>query len=134
MSPWDIIGAALMLASATLPFVAAIGMFRYPDLMTRLHVATKPQVLSLIMGCLGAACLVRDPSMTWTLLLVIGCQLITSPISAHMLSRAGYRTGRIDSDAMVVDELREDLRFGRGLSHNSSGQDKNSARGSTSTH
>ena len=103
MNPWDIIGAVLMLASATLTFVAAIGMFRYPDLMTRLHVATKPQVLSLIMGCLGAACLVRDPSMTWTLLLVIGCQLITSPISAHMLSRAGYRTGRIDSDAMVVD-------------------------------
>lgn len=47
------------------------------------------------MTLLGVMLLVRDAAMTWTMLLV-GFQLVTSPISAHMLSRAGYRTDRID--------------------------------------
>ncbi|MDY5128546.1 monovalent cation/H(+) antiporter subunit G [Actinotignum urinale] len=110
---WDVVGAVFLVAGCVLTFVSAVGMFRYPDLMTRLHVATKPQVLSLIFCFIGAAFLVRDTSMTWTMILVIFFQLVTSPISAHMLSRSGYRTGRIESDDLVVDELREDLRFAR---------------------
>ena len=109
---WDILGASLLLAGCTLTFIASIGIFRYEDMMARLHISTKPQVLSLIVCLLGATCFVREVSVTWTLILVILFQLMTSPISAHMLSRNGYRTGRVDSDELLVDELREDLRFG----------------------
>ncbi|MGO1594037.1 MAG: monovalent cation/H(+) antiporter subunit G [Ancrocorticia sp.] len=105
----DIAGAIFLILGCTLTLIAAIGLARYPDLISLQHIATKPQVLSLILNLTGAAMIVRDSTMTWTMILVIAFQLITSPISAHMLSRAGYRTGRVDSGELVVDDLREDL-------------------------
>lgn len=109
---FDVIGAILLLGGSTLTLVSAIGMVRYSDLLSRQHVATKPQVMSLIFALVGVMFLVRDPAMTWTLLLVIAFQLVTSPISAHMISRAGYRTGRVRRSDLVVDELGADLDAG----------------------
>ncbi|QOQ39551.1 monovalent cation/H(+) antiporter subunit G [Trueperella pecoris] len=108
----DYLGVALIAGGSIFTFIAAIGAYRYPDLLARQHVATKPQVLSLIMLMLGVCLMVQSATMTWTMMLVIGFQLITSPISAHMLSRAGYRTGRIDKSALLIDELGEDMKSG----------------------
>lgn len=105
----DWVGMAFIVVGAVFTLIAAIGALRYNDLLARQHVATKPQVFSLIMTLLGVMLLVRESTMTWTLLLVIGFQLVTSPISAHMLSRAGYRTDRIDRRALVMDELAQDI-------------------------
>ncbi len=105
----EILGALFLFAGCSLTLIAAVGIFREGDLLSRQHIATKPQVLSLIFNLVGAALLVRDPSMTWTMVLVIAFQLITAPISAHMLARAGYRTGTARLENLVVDELREDL-------------------------
>lgn len=108
----DVLGAVFLVLGCSLTFIAAMGLARYPDLVSRQHIATKPQVLSLILNLTGAALIVRDSTMTWTMVLVMAFQLITAPISAHMLSRAGYRTGRVDSSALVVDDLHEDLHVG----------------------
>ena len=108
----DVLGAIFLVLGCSLTFIAAMGLARYPDLVSRQHIATKPQVLSLILNLTGAALIVRDSTMTWTMVLVMAFQLITAPISAHMLSRAGYRTGRVDSSALVVDDLHEDLHVG----------------------
>ena len=105
----EILGALFLFAGWSLTLIAAIGIFRQGNLLDRQHIATKPQVLSLILNLTGAALLVRDSTMTWTMVLVIAFQLITSPISAHMLARAGYRTGTARLENLVVDELREDL-------------------------
>lgn len=105
----DVVGLGFICIGSIFTLISAIGMLRYPDLLSRQHVATKPQVLSLILFLLGVILVVRQSSITWTLLVVIAFQLISSPISAHMLSRAGYRTGRVVSDDMVVDELQEDM-------------------------
>ena len=112
----DIAGLTAIVLGTAFTFTAAIGAYRYPDLLSRQHVATKPQVFSLIMLMVGVSLLVRSASMTWTMLLVIGFQLITSPISAHMISRAGYRTERVDRTILLVDELGEDLDNERGAS------------------
>ncbi len=113
----DWTGIVFIVAGTLFTLIAAIGAFRYEDLLSRQHVATKPQVFSLIMLLTGVMLMVRETAMTWTLLLVIAFQLVTSPISAHMLSRAGYRTGRVDPDTLYADELGEDTRSGddRGL-------------------
>ncbi len=105
----EVLGALFLFAGCLLTLIAAIGIVRKGTLLDRQHIATKPQVLSLIFNLVGAALLVRDPSMTWTMVLVIAFQLITAPISAHMLARAGYRTGTARLENLVVDELREDL-------------------------
>lgn len=105
----DVAGLACVCLGVVFTFVASIGMVRYRDILSRQHVATKPQIFSLIMYFLGIALLVREPSVTWTMLLVIAFQIITAPISAHMLSRAAYRTGRVDPSSLTDDALGEDL-------------------------
>ncbi len=89
--------------------VAGIGIARFPDLLSRMHAATKPQVLGLGMLMTALALEIRTGVVVWTLLLVVLFQLITAPVSAHMVGRAGYRTGRVRHDLLVVDELTEDL-------------------------
>ncbi len=106
----DIAGVVCLSVGTIFILIAAIGILRYPDLLSRQHVATKPQVFSLIMFLLGVILLVRETAMTWTLLVVIVFQLISSPIAAHMLSRAGYRTGRVQRIELEIDELAQDLR------------------------
>lgn len=105
----DVAGLACVCLGVVFTFIASIGMVRYRDILSRQHVATKPQIFSLIMYFLGIALLVREPSVTWTMLLVIAFQIITAPISAHMLSRAAYRSGRVDPSSLADDALGEDL-------------------------
>lgn len=105
----EVIGYICLLAGCSLTLIAALALVKFPDLLARQHAATKPQVLGLILMMLGAVFVVQDSSLAWTALLVIMFQMVTSPISAHMLSRAGYRTGQVKSEYLVVDELAEDL-------------------------
>lgn len=109
----DVAGAICLVLGSTLTFVAGLGAFRLPNLLSRQHAATKPQVLGLALMMLGLALTLRVGSAGWTLLLVVAFQLITSPISAHMLSRAGYRTGKVDPADLVVDEFTRDLEAAR---------------------
>ncbi|HLV04499.1 monovalent cation/H(+) antiporter subunit G [uncultured Georgenia sp.] len=105
----DVVSAVLFLGGALLAFIAGLGILRFPDLLARMHAATKPQVLGLMLLMLGLAIQLRSVRVGLTLLLVVAFQLVTGPISAHMLSRAGYRTGKIDRSLLLVDELTEDL-------------------------
>ena len=105
----DIIAGILLVLGSFLSFVAGLGILRFPDLLTRMHAATKPQVLGLMLLMTGLSIELRSPAIALSLVVVVAFQLVTSPISAHMLSRAGYRTGKVDYDAMVVDEFTADL-------------------------
>ncbi|MCK6211316.1 monovalent cation/H(+) antiporter subunit G [Georgenia sp. EYE_87] len=112
----DVAGMVLLVLGSTLTLVAAIAVLRFRDLFSRMHAATKPQVLGLTLMMAGLALTVRNPVVGWTLVLVVAFQLITAPISAHMVGRAGYRTGKVDSAALVVDELTQDLEASENLS------------------
>jgi len=105
----DVVSAVALISGALLAFIAGLGILRFPDLLSRMHAATKPQVLGLMLLMTGLAIQLRDIRIGITLLLVVAFQLVTGPISAHMLSRAGYRTGKIESSLLIVDELTEDL-------------------------
>ena len=45
----DIAAAVLVLGGSSLALTAAIGVVRFPDTLTRMHAATKPQVLGLLL-------------------------------------------------------------------------------------
>ena len=94
-----------LLLGALLALVAAVGMVRFPDLLSRMHAATKPQVLGLLLVLLGVALRLRDLSSVSMLLLVALFQLATSPIASHMVARASVRAGQVDHELLVVDEL-----------------------------
>jgi multicomponent Na+:H+ antiporter subunit G len=104
------VGAGLcLLLGALLTLIAAIGVLRFPDLLTRMHSTTKPQVLGLLLVLLGLGLRLREPAAIGLLLLVALSQLVTTPIASHMVGRASFRAGQVRGDLLVVDELSQAL-------------------------
>nr|WP_281497550.1 monovalent cation/H(+) antiporter subunit G [Ornithinimicrobium sp. F0845] len=91
----DSIGLVLILAGAVLCLTAAIGLLRFNDLLTRMHAATKPQVLGVLLVLCGVA-LSKEGGLHIGMLLLVGIfQMLTIPVGAHMVGRAGFRTGQV---------------------------------------
>ena len=101
----DAVSAAFMIVGALMSLAAAIGLLRFPDLMSRMHAATKPQVLGLFL-LLAALGLQMRTWWVWPVMLVAWIfQLLTVPVSAHMVGRAGYRTKHLHKELLSTDEL-----------------------------
>lgn len=111
--PWasilDIAAGVLLVGGAILSLAAAVGLVRFPDALSRLHAATKPQILGLVLVVVALALSQRSWAALLLLTPVIVLQMLTAPISAHMVGRAGYRTGDFDASTLVVDELAGDV-------------------------
>lgn len=105
----DALAAVCLVLSALLTLIAAIGILRFPDLLTRMHSATKPQVLGLMLVLVGLGLRLRDPSTIGLLALVALFQLVTTPIGSHMVGRASFRAGQVRRELLVVDELTDVL-------------------------
>lgn len=101
----DAAAAVCLIAGALLSLAAGVALLRFPDLVSRLHAATKPQVLGLLLVLLGCALRIRSGVDVTTLVLVGAFQLATSPVAAHMVGRAAYRDGLVRHDLLVTDEL-----------------------------
>jgi multicomponent Na+:H+ antiporter subunit G len=101
----DVAAAFCMLLGALLALLAAIGVVRMPDLLSRMHAATKPQTLGTVLVLIGVALRLRDPGVVGLLALVVLLQMATSVVSSHMVGRASFRAGQVRRDLLVVDEL-----------------------------
>lgn len=110
----DIAAASVLIVAALLTLAAAIGLIRFPDPLSRLHAATKPQILGLLLVVIALALSARSWTVLLLLIPVVVFQLLTAPISAHMVGRAGYRNGDFDADTLLVDELAPDVDAARG--------------------
>jgi len=105
----DLTSGVLILLGALLSLVAAVGMLRFPDVLTRMHSATKPQVLGVVLVVLGLALNLREGSVLLLLLLVVLLQMGTAPVAGHMVGRAALRAGQVRTDLLVVDEISDTL-------------------------
>jgi multicomponent Na+:H+ antiporter subunit G len=103
----DIAAGICLVLGALLSLAAGVGLLRFPDALSRLHAGTKPQILGLVFVVVAIALSAR----TWTVLLLLApvvlFQLLTQPVAAHMVGRAGYRTANHRRELLVVDELEE---------------------------
>lgn len=104
----DIIGALCIVVGTALNLAAAIGLVRFPDLLSRIHSATKPQTLGMLLILAGIALNVRTIPAFTMLTVVAIMQLITAPIAAHMVSRTAVRSNPMRKDLLVVDEFHDD--------------------------
>ena len=105
----DLIGALLLVLGAFFCLAAAVGVVRFPDVLTRLHAATKPQVFGLVLILTGVALTLRTGHVAVLAAFTVGLQILTAPVSGHMLARTAYRTDQWDDQHAVMDELGEDL-------------------------
>jgi multicomponent Na+:H+ antiporter subunit G len=102
----DVVAVACLLAGAFLCLTAGVGLVRFPDVLSRMHAGTKPQVLGILLVMVGGAIRLQGLAAAWMLLLVAAFQLLTAPVSAHMISRVAYRRRHVRRDLLLVDELR----------------------------
>lgn len=103
----DVIAAVMLLIGAFLCLTAGLGVLRFPDVLSRMHAGTKPQVMGILLIMVGGGIRLTGWSATWMLLLVAAFQLITAPVNAHMVSRIAYRRRHVRRDLLVVDELKD---------------------------
>ncbi|GAA2714392.1 monovalent cation/H(+) antiporter subunit G [Micromonospora olivasterospora] len=101
----DWLGGACLVAGGLLSLAAGIGVLRFPDVLDRLHAATKPQVLGVLLLLAGLALRLRTSADLGMILLVAVFQLATAPVAAQMVGRAAYRSGRVNRDLLDADDL-----------------------------
>jgi multicomponent Na+:H+ antiporter subunit G len=103
----DIVAGVLLVSGSLLALLAAVGLHRFPDVFARMHAATKPATLGLLLVVIGAALRVDEGRAVTKLLLVAAFQFLTAPVAAHMIGRAAYRAGTELSPETSIDELAE---------------------------
>ena len=94
------IGELIALVGALIILLAAVGVLRFKDTLSRLHALTKASTLGVLLVFAGAA-IVMPVANDWTsLLLAMAFQVVTSPISANLISRSVYRD-LVDRDPSI---------------------------------
>ncbi|WP_316313087.1 monovalent cation/H(+) antiporter subunit G [Clavibacter michiganensis] len=103
----DVVSLVLLILGGVLSVAAGVGLLRFPDPLARMHAATKPQILGVILVLLALALQSQSLSTVAMLVPVLLFQMLTAPISAHMVGRAGYRLRHFLREDLLVDELEE---------------------------
>ncbi|MBN8442803.1 MAG: monovalent cation/H(+) antiporter subunit G [Thauera sp.] len=83
------IGWFLCALGATILLVAAVGLVRLPDALSRQHAGTKAVTLAVLSFAIGIGVLAWDGAWTWRLLVLALVLLVTLPLASHALARAG---------------------------------------------
>lgn len=103
----DLLGMACLVAGSLLCLAASIGILRLNDFLSRMHAATKPQVLGVLLVILAVALRIR-PGWEISMLVLIGVfQMLTVPAAGQMLSRAYHRRESSD-DNLELDANRKE--------------------------
>src|SRR5258708_38625305 len=107
MNALDVVTAVLVLGVSTLALPAAIGVVRFPDTLSRMHAATKPQVLGLLLVLAGAAIRLRGNADVGMVILAGLFTVITAPVVANRVGQLAYREQSVRHDLLARDEMAE---------------------------
>ncbi len=88
-----ILAGLLMVGGTVFMLVASVGLLRLPDLYTRMHAVTKAGTLGIGLVLVSTAVAFGDVSVAARCLVALLFVLLTAPVSAHMIGRAGYLGG-----------------------------------------
>jgi multicomponent Na+:H+ antiporter subunit G len=99
-----ILSMVLAAFGALLILVAGIGIVRLPDVLTRMHASSKAGTLGAVCILLAVALRFGDFVITVKTVLIVLFLFLTAPVAAHMIGRAGYRSGAPLADETAFDE------------------------------
>jgi len=108
----EIIGSTLILFGSIFLLLGGLGIFRLPDVYTRLQAGTKATTLGGMSLILGVGFLKVEDDWTWMVkvLIIIIFIAFSNPISSHALARAMYKRKRypfIKNDDGNMDAYKE---------------------------
>ncbi|MDP5084384.1 MAG: monovalent cation/H(+) antiporter subunit G [Yoonia sp.] len=87
----NIVISIFLLLGGFFALIAAIGVLRLPDVLTRMHASTKAGILGSSLILIGGAIYLQDTEVTSRVIATILFLMLTSPIGAHMIGRAAVR-------------------------------------------
>jgi multicomponent Na+:H+ antiporter subunit G len=90
----ETVAAVLLVFGVALNVTAAIGLRRFPDVLTRMHATSKPSMLGVVCVLIAAAMVLGGVNAYAKLVLVAVLQLATTPTGSHMVGRAVWATGQ----------------------------------------
>jgi multicomponent Na+:H+ antiporter subunit G len=96
----------LMFIGAFFMFVAALGVFRLPDLYMRLQSNTKSATFGVGFLLMGAAVHFWEFSISIRALAILIFIFVTAPVAAHLLGRAAYIAGAPLWEGTLSDALK----------------------------
>jgi multicomponent Na+:H+ antiporter subunit G len=100
-----VIVRAVVLLGAVLILLSAVGVVRFDDALTRMHALTKASTLGLLIVLVASAFALDHPNDWTSVGLAAALQVLTSPVSAHLLGRATYRTAGLVHRLDAGDDL-----------------------------
>ncbi|MCW4149454.1 monovalent cation/H(+) antiporter subunit G [Halomonas sp. 18H] len=102
----DALVAVLVLVGSSFMCLAALGILRLPDLLTRMHATTKAATLGVSLIMLGVCLHFAVEAVVARGLAIILFIMMTAPVAAHVIGRAGYFVGTRLWSGTVRDELK----------------------------
>ena len=102
----EFIKGTFIISGALLMLLASLGILRLPDLLTRMHATTKAAALGVILIMLAVAMHFAEVGVAARAIAIIIFILMTAPVAAHVIGRAGYFVGSKLWSGTVKDELR----------------------------
>ena len=90
----EVVVGLLALLAGIFALVAAVGVWRFPDALTRMHAASKVGAFAGSLALLAAAVDIGGLGVAVRVTLAILFLFLTAPIGAHLLGRAAlWRSG-----------------------------------------
>lgn len=93
MTVTDWIASIALIGGAALSLAAGLAVLRFPTTSARVHAATKPQVLGIVLLMVGLGIRLGTIAVIGELVLIVLLQLMTAPVSAHLAVREAHGDG-----------------------------------------
>ncbi|NOR85416.1 Na+/H+ antiporter subunit G [archaeon] len=77
--------------SAIVIFVGAIGLFRFPDVYTRIHAATLITISGIILPLIALA--IENKTYTIKIIIIILLMLLSNATTGHAIGKSAHRHG-----------------------------------------
>ena len=84
----DILGWLVCSLALLILLIAALGVYRLPEALSRQHAATKAATLGLTLFAMGTGLLAWDWVWTWRLVMLVAILFAALPLASHALGRA----------------------------------------------
>jgi|SRR5690606_8181935 len=103
----EVVTSVCLLFGTLLIFLAAVGLLRMPDLLTRMHATAKSGALGAgLMVVAVAVYFVADVAVTIRAVAIFIFIILTGPIAANVIGRASYFAGVPLWEGTIKDELK----------------------------
>ena len=99
-------GCVLLLLGALFSLLAAVGVLRLPDLLTRMHAASKAGAVGGGLILLAVPLVTLDASVALRAILGVMFLLLTTPVAAHLLARSSLKSSDPGEVLVNIDEMR----------------------------